>query len=119
MKQFNSEVFNILQGASKNEVMIVNRKPTFDNAMIHFRKMMPDNKKYEELVRDLETLKQKLQAEEAKRPKGKCTNIFCINNHDQCERCGEGLEKLVGGLVSVAGNLGGAYLKGMAGGMAK
>jgi hypothetical protein len=71
------------------------------------------------MLKQIESLKKELYAEAAKKPKGKCTNVFCIRNHDQCEGCGGGFENLVGGLVGVAGNLGGAYLKGMAGGIAK
>jgi hypothetical protein len=67
------------------------------------------------LVRDLETLKQKLQAAEAKRPKGKCTNMYCMNN-DQCEGCGDELTQLVSGLAGVAGKAAGIFVKGMIGG---
>jgi hypothetical protein len=42
VKQFNTDVFNRINGAK--EAMNINTTPTFDRAKEVFRRMMPDNK---------------------------------------------------------------------------
>ena len=70
------------------------------------------------MVKEVEALTQRLQAQEAAKPKKKCGNKYCMNN-DQCEGCGDELTQLISGLFGVAGKAAGLYLKGMIGSLGK
>jgi uncharacterized membrane protein len=81
VKQFNSEVYRIIGKAP--HAMNVNPAPEYENVMSQYKNMMPEeSKQYKDMVKEMEALKQELRAQVAKRSKAKCTNVFCITNHD-------------------------------------
>jgi hypothetical protein len=63
--------------------VIVDPAPEYKNVIKQYKRIVPEeSKQYRDMVKEVEALKQELRAQVAKRPKGKCTNVFCITNHD-------------------------------------